>query len=326
MAVQTELRLVDQDSAGVDLAFRADVLTGLGERQKAIPARWFYDFAGSELFEQITALPEYYPTRVETALLADHVHEIARLTGGGRVVVEFGSGSSTKTPLLLSQVDAAAYLPIDISGPFLRQACAELARRFPDLPIIPVEANFMNPVSLPLADRPTLGFFPGSTIGNLTPRTAVDVLRSMRQTLGTQAQLLIGLDREKDPQVLIAAYDDAQGVTARFNRNLLERINRELGADIPVERFRHLARWNPQWHRIEMHLEALEDMVFSVCGRRYAMRQGETIHTENSHKYTPDKADLLLQAAGWSPVGSWTDEGEAFLIVLAEATQFRSAP
>ncbi|MBN8832072.1 MAG: L-histidine N(alpha)-methyltransferase [Sphingomonadales bacterium] len=328
MGVHADLKLVDHDEDGVDLAFRADVLSGLAEPQKAIPARWFYDRTGSELFEQITALPEYYPTRTETALLARHGAEFARLVGRGRAVVEFGSGSSVKTPLLLRAIDAAAYVPIDISGDFLRASAAELAADFPDLPIMPVEANFMKPVRLPASVRgmDMLGFFPGSTIGNMVPHSAVDLLRSMRETLGDCARLLIGFDRMKDVARLIPAYDDAQGVTARFNLNLLERINRELRGDIPVARFRHVARWNAQWNRIEMHLEASEDLHFEIAGQPVFLRRGETIHTENSHKYTPDQARLMLQASGWTPQAQWTDEADNFLIVLAQATEPRSAP
>jgi len=328
MAVHADLKLVDHDKDGVDLAFRADVLRGLGERQKAIPARWFYDLTGSELFEDITRLPEYYPTRVETALLERHGAEIARRVGPHRAVVEFGSGSSVKTPLLLREINAAAYLPIDISGDFLRQSCQELAAKFPELPIIPVEANFMHAVALPESVRHLgmLGFFPGSTIGNMVPHTAVDLLRSMRGTLGGGSQLLIGIDRVKDLARLIAAYDDSQGVTARFNLNLIDRINRELDGDISRARFRHVACWNEIWSRIEMHLEALEDIAFTVAGRDFYMRQGETIHTENSHKYTPNQARLLLQAGGWTPAWQWTDAAEDFLIVLADASEFRSAP
>ena len=328
MALHADLRVVDYDEDGVDLAFRAEVLAGFAERQKAVPARWFYDRTGSELFEQITELPEYYPTRTEIALLERYGRDVARRVGTGRIVVEFGSGSSTKTPLLLREIKAAGYVPIDISGDFLRQSSAELAIAFPDLPIMPVEANFMLPVTLPSAVRASepLGFFPGSTIGNMVPTTAIDLLRAMRQTLGDRAQLLIGFDRVKDTRRLIAAYDDAQGVTARFNLNLLERINRELDADIPVDAFNHAVRWNEDWSRIEMHLEAQRDVAFSVSGNPVQMRRGETIHTENSHKYTPTQARLMLQAGGWTPLNQWTDDDGDFLIVLAEASEFRSAP
>ncbi|MBB5984925.1 dimethylhistidine N-methyltransferase [Sphingobium sp. B1D3A] len=328
MMVHTNLKLIERDGEGVDPAFRDDVLKGMAQRQKAIPARWFYDLAGSELFERITALPEYYPTRAETALLERHGQDIARLVGPGRAVVEFGSGSSVKTPLLLREISPAAYVPIDISGEFLRQSSEALAQAFPTLPVMPVEADFMKTVELPAAVKAfgMLGFFPGSTIGNLVPRTAVDLLRSMRETLGDRAQLLIGVDRVKDIDRLVRAYDDTQGITARFNLNLLLRINRELGADIPVEQFRHVARWNPDWSRIEMHLEATRDVSFSISGCSFAMLVGETIHTENSHKYTPDQARLILQASGWTPNAQWTDADGDFLLVLCEASEQRSAP
>lgn len=328
MAVHADLRLVEHDEDGIDPAFRAAVLRGFGERQKAVPARWLYDLAGSRLFEDITKQPEYYATRTEARLLELHGAEIARLTGTGLAVVEFGSGSSIKTPLLLREVAAAAYLPIDISGEFLRQSTRSLAPRFPHLAIIPVEADFLGPVQLPASvrDLSFLGFFPGSTIGNLVPYSAVDLLRSMRETLGEGSRLLIGVDCLKDESRLISAYDDARGVTAAFNVNLLHRINRELGGDIPVGHFRHVARWNAGWRRIEMHLEALEDIDFTVSGRSFAMRQGETIHTENSHKYTPDQVRLLLQASGWAPTRLWSDPSTDFLLALADAPEQRTAP
>ena len=328
MAVQADLRLVEHDEDGVDLAFRADVLRGLGERQKAVPARWLYDLAGSRLFEDITRQPEYYPTATETRLLETNGPEIARLVPGDLAVVEFGSGSSIKTPLLLREIAATAYVPVDISGEFLRQSTRMLAGLFPELAIIPVEADFLRAVRLPssVRDLSFLGFFPGSTIGNLIPHTAVDLLRSMRETLGEESRLLIGVDRLKDEKRLIAAYDDQKGITAAFNLNLLHRINHELGGNIPAGRFRHVARWNSDWRRIEMHLEALEDIEFTVLGRSFAMKRGETIHTENSHKYTPDQVRLLLQAAGWAPIRLWSDPSDDFLLVLARAAEQRSAP
>ncbi|MGE3745920.1 MAG: L-histidine N(alpha)-methyltransferase, partial [Sphingomonadaceae bacterium] len=207
---------LDRPRSQVNTAFRDDVLAGLASRPRAIPARWFYDATGSELFEQITRLPEYYPTRTEMGLLGDLGTEFATLIGPGRAVVEFGSGSSTKTPLLLSAISPAAYVPIDISGDFLRSSANALGARFPGLPVLPIEADFLHPIRLPRAldDTPRLGFFPGSTIGNLVPEKAVDLLRTMAANLGDDAQLLIGIDRIKDPAILIPAYDDAQGVTA----------------------------------------------------------------------------------------------------------------
>ncbi|WP_305095577.1 L-histidine N(alpha)-methyltransferase [Croceibacterium aestuarii] len=322
------LALVDLDKEGVDKAFRADVLAGLAQPQKAIPARWLYDDAGSELFEDITQLPEYYPTRAETEILREQGDEFRELIGAGRAVVEFGSGSSLKTPLLLRAIEPAAYVPLDISGAFLRAAAADLAAKFPGLPVYPVEADFMREVALPdaVADMPKLGFFPGSTIGNMVPRTAVDLLRSMRATLGAGSQLLIGMDLIKDAQVLEAAYDDAAGVTAEFNLNLARRINRELAGTIPTDKLRHRARWNDTFARVEMHLEALEPIEFEVSGRDFAMGEGETIHTENSHKFSHRSQHTLLLAGGWTPKRRWLDSQGRFSLILADWTVPRGAP
>ncbi len=322
------LKLVERDADGVVLAFRADVLAGLAEPQKAVPARWFYDDAGSQLFEDITQLPEYYPTRAETEILSTFAGEIAGLVGENRAVVEFGSGSSVKTPLLLEAIGPSAYVPLDIAGDFLRASSAALAAKFPGLPVYPVEADFMRRVELPaeVAGLPKLGFFPGSTIGNMIARTATDLLRNMRATLGEGALLLIGMDLVKDERTLLAAYDDAAGVTARFNLNLLERINRELEGDVPLDAFAHEARWNDTFARIEMHLVAREDVAFTVSGKAFAMRAGESIHTENSHKFTKRSSQLLLAAGGWEPRARWTDEARRFSLVLAEAARPRSAP
>lgn len=312
-----------------DPAFRRDVLAGLAATPKAIPARWFYDQAGSELFERITALPEYYPTRAETGILATRGRDFAELIGPGRAVVEFGSGSSTKTPHLLNAIAPAAYIPIDISGDFLRASAEALQERFPALPVAPIEANFMHPITLPASARrlPKLGFFPGSTIGNMVPPTAVDLLRAMASTLGgTGAMLLIGIDRIKSEDILVPAYDDPAGVTAAFNLNLLHRINRELEGTIPVAHFRHRALWNEAEARIEMHLEATRPLRFTVAGEDFAMAGGETIHTENSHKYGPRDARLLLRAGGWTVIREWTDADGLFALFLAEATPPRDAP
>jgi len=328
MGVVRQLRQISADDSGVDPAFRADVHAGLAQRQKAIPARWFYDATGSALFEDITALPEYYPTRSETDLLTRHAADMAAAIGPGRAVVELGSGSSTKTPLLLQAIGPAAYVPVDISGDFLRDSATALAARFSGLPVYPVEADFTHKVDLPreIAALPKLGFFPGSTIGNMVARTAIDLLRGWRATLGDGALLLIGVDRIKAIATLERAYDDPAGVTAAFNLNLLERINRELDGTIPVDNFTHRAVWNDVHARIEMHLVAACDMEFTVDGRAYAMAKGETIHSENSHKYGPRDANLLLRAGGWTPMRTWDDADPAFALILAEATEFRSAP
>ncbi|MDT9599466.1 L-histidine N(alpha)-methyltransferase [Sphingosinicella rhizophila] len=311
-----------------DPLFRNDVLAGLAAPVRAVPARWLYDRRGSELFEAITGLPEYYLTRVETTLLEDHCGAVARIVGPGAAVIEFGSGASIKTRILLRAAEPPLYVPIDISGEFLRDAATALANEFPGLAIRPVEADFMQPIALPpeVRDRRRLGFFPGSTIGNMVASTAVDLLRAMKNSLGVGAHLLIGVDRIKDVDVLTRAYDDAAGVTAAFNLNLLDRINRELDADIPVDAFRHRAVWNDPMSRIEMHLEAMRDIAFTVDGADFEMKAGETIHTENSHKYGPRDARLLLRASGWGLVKEWTDPKDRYALILAEAEAVRHAP
>ncbi|WP_445191350.1 L-histidine N(alpha)-methyltransferase [Sphingomonas sp. Tas61C01] len=318
----------DGEQRLADPQFRADVLDGLAAKPRAIPARWFYDLRGSELFEEITDLPEYYPTRTERAILEVACPAVAEIAGRGRAVVEFGSGSSTKTPILLRAVAPDAYVPIDISGAFLRESSRLLSDQFPELLILPFEADFMRPMTLPraIAAVPKLGFFPGSTIGNMIPLMAVDLLRAMRTSLGVGAMLLVGMDRIKDPAVLERAYDDPAGVTAAFNLNLLERINRELAGTIPVEAFRHRAIWNDDRARIEMHLEATRDVAFDVDGRDFAMAAGETIHTENSHKYGGRDARILLRSGGWTPIAEWTDPDGLFAVYLAEAQAVRAAP
>jgi len=304
------------------------VLAGLSAPIPAVPARWLYDLKGSELFDAITRLPSYYPTRTETALLKSVMPDIARAIPQAMAVVEFGAGSAAKTPLLLEAIAPAAYVPVDISGEYLESSAADLRQRFPALPIHPVTADFARPFALPgeVAELPHLGFFPGSTIGNFVPRSATDLLRHFRELLGTGSLLLIGMDMVKAVERLLAAYDEPAGVTAAFNLNLLERINRELGGDIPVEAFRHEARWNDILSRIEMHLVAIRDVSFTIDGRSFSFAAGNSIHTENSHKYGRRGARVLLLAGGWTPVAEWTDAREDFAIVLAQAQPNRFAP
>jgi len=311
-----------------DPQFKRDVLAGLSAPIPAVPAHWLYDRRGSELFDDITRLADYYPTRTETALLEQIMPELASRIAQGMAVVEFGAGSATKTPLLLKAIEPAAYVPVDISGEYLDSSADGLRAAFPGLPVHPVTADFARPFELPgeIAELPKLGFFPGSTIGNFVPRSATDLLRHFRELLGTGALLLIGMDRVKPVDRLLAAYDDPAGVTASFNLNLLERINRELDGDIPVDAFRHEARWNDILSRIEMHLVATRDVEFSIAGQRFRFGEGESIHTENSHKYGRRGARLLLLAGGWTPVAEWADAQEDFSIVLAEAQPNRFAP
>jgi L-histidine N-alpha-methyltransferase len=254
--------------------------------------------------------------------------EVQRHVPDGAAVVEFGAGSATKTPILLEAIAPKAYVPVDISGDYLRDSAAEVAQRFARVSVEPVVADFTRPFEIPqtIAHLPKLGFFPGSTIGNFVPRSATDLLRQFRALLGTGAQLLIGADRVKSTDRLIAAYDDAEGVTARFNLNLLERINRELDGTIPIQAFRHEARWNDILSRIEMHLVAMQDVTFSVAGRSFSFATGTSIHTENSHKYGPRGARVLLLAGGWTPIVEWTDPAGGFAVILAQAEPDRFAP
>ena len=309
-------------------AFRDDVIAGLSAYIPAVPARWLYDLRGSELFDEITRLPAYYPTRTETALLEKIMPEIAARIPRGAAVVEFGAGSQTKTPILLEAIAPAAYVPVDISGDYLNDSAASLQESFPTLEVMPVTADFTRSFSLPggLENLPKLGFFPGSTIGNFVPRSGTDLLRHFRALLDTGALLLIGMDRVKPVERLIAAYDDPAGVTAAFNLNLLERINRELDGTIPVDAFKHEARWNDILSRIEMHLVATRDVDFTVSGSPFHFDAGSSIHTENSHKYGPRGARLMLLAGGWTPVAEWSDPAGDFAVILAEAQPNRFAP
>ena len=310
------------------LAFRDDVLAGLSAPVPAIPARWLYDRRGSELFDEITRLPSYYPTRTETAIFHDIMHEVAARVPKGAAVVEFGAGSATKTPILLDAISPAAYIPVDISGDYLKHSARELQERFTSIEVIPVVADFARPFTLPggIEHLPKLGFFPGSTIGNFIPWSATDLLRQFRALLGSGAQLLIGMDRVKPVERLIAAYDDPEGVTAQFTLNLLARINRELDADIPVDAFRHEARWNDILSRIEIHLVARREVSFSIAGRDFRVPQGSAIHVENSHKYGHRGGRVLLLAGGWTPLVEWSDPAGDFAEILSVAEPERFAP
>ncbi|HVU29832.1 MAG TPA: L-histidine N(alpha)-methyltransferase [Sphingomicrobium sp.] len=310
------------------IAFRDDVIAGLRAPIPAVPARWLYDRRGSELFDEITKLPSYYPTRTETAIFHEIMPEVAARVPRNSVVVEFGAGSQTKTPILLEAIAPRAYVPVDISGDYLAQSARELQQRFPSIEVMPVVADFGRPFALPggLENLPRLGFFPGSTIGNFVPWSATDLLRHFRSLLGPCSHLLIGMDRVKPVERLMAAYDEPEGVTASFNLNLLERINRELDGTIPIDAFRHEARWNDILSRIEMHLVATRDVEFSISGQHFRFAAGSSIHTENSHKYGPRGTRVLLLAGGWTPLAEWTDPAEDFAEILAVAEPERFAP
>jgi len=299
--------------------FADAVLSGFARKPRSLPCRFFYDAHGSVLFEEISQLEEYYPTRVETALLEAYGAEIAERMGDARVLVEFGSGSSRKTSLLLSALACiSVYVPIDLAGESLAEAADWLCERHDGLAIRPLVADFTKTHTLPVvARRPRkLGFFSGSTIGNLTPGEAQAFLVNAARLLGRGAAFLVGVDLKKDPAILIPAYNDRRGVTAAFNLNLLERINRELDGDIDVGRFAHDAIYDERLGRIEMHLVSLVRQTVRVLGREFRFTEGERIHTENSHKYTIAEFQALARTAGWRPAEAWTDAGNHFSLHL----------
>jgi dimethylhistidine N-methyltransferase len=300
-----------------DSAFARDVIAGLTARPKRLPPKYFYDQAGAQLFEEITALPEYYLTRCELTLLRERAPEMARFFPPGSALIEFGSGSRKKVRLLLAAAPTiAAYVPVDISSEMLVQEAEELRRDYPRLAVLPVEADFTQPFALPAAvtGMSHTGFFPGSTIGNFEPHEACAFLRHAGRMLGRGASLIIGVDLVKDTRILNAAYDDEAGVTARFNLNLLTRINRELGANFDIASFSHHAFYNAERHRVEMHLASKTRQKVRVAGRTIEFRAGETIHTENSYKYTLDSFAAVARGSGWTPVAAWTDAGANFSI------------
>jgi L-histidine Nalpha-methyltransferase len=310
-------RPVEADAAEADSSFARDVIAGLTARPKRLSPKYFYDQAGAQLFEDITALPEYYLTRCELEILRERAGEMARFFPAGSALIEFGSGSSKKVRILLEAAPTiAAYIPVDISSEMLVQEAEELRRDYPRLAVLPVEADFTQPFSLPAqaAGMAHTGFFPGSTIGNFEPHEACAFLRHAGRMLGRGATLIIGVDLVKDTSVLNAAYDDAAGVTAKFNLNLLARINRELGANFDLASFSHEAFYNAERHRIEMHLASKKRQKVRVAGRAIEFRAGETIHTENSYKYTLDSFRALARGSGWDPVAVWTDAGANFSI------------
>ncbi|HEX4172522.1 MAG TPA: L-histidine N(alpha)-methyltransferase [Acetobacteraceae bacterium] len=298
-------------------------LTGLLQPQKTLPAKLFYDQAGCRLFGRITELPEYYLTRTERALLADIAPRIAETVGGPAVLVEYGASDEAKAELLLRTSVFSAYVPIDVAAHQLEQMRTRLRQRRPELLVCLLPADFMDVAALPteVPHLPRFGFFPGSTIGNLDPPEARHFLQRARQALGPDSWFLVGVDLRKDPAVLLPAYDDAQGVTAAFNRNLLVRLNREAAANFDLDAFAHQAVWNHAASRIEMHLVSLREQRVRVAGHIIRFRQGETIHTENSYKYEAERFATLAQQAGWHAAQVWTDPARLFSMHLLEPRQ-----
>jgi L-histidine N-alpha-methyltransferase len=290
-------------------SFREDVIAGLSLPQKALPPKYFYDARGSRLFEAICRLKEYYPTRSELALTRAHIGAIARFAGKGSALIEYGSGESLKSGILIRALRPAAYVPVDISADALRRAARRLRREFTWLDVLAVHGDFSQPLKIPVAQAKgrRVVYFPGSTIGNLTPEEAHAFLRVTRGQVGPRGAMLIGVDLTKDANVLHAAYNDARGVTAAFNLNLLARINRELGGDFEPRRFRHYAFYNTALGRIEMHLVSLVPQSVNIGNYRFAFERGESIHTENSYKYSVDGFRALARSAGFSGGKVWQD-------------------
>lgn len=318
----SSLRLAEDASArdtAQEAAFRDDVLKGLARRKKSIPPKWFYDARGSELFEAICDLPEYYPTRVETDLLRQIAPELARHVPDDAILIEFGSGASVKTRLLLDATSQlGAYAPIDISISALEAAAVAIRRDYPGLLVDPQARDFTKPGPAPAAaaGRRRVGFFPGSTIGNFDPDEAVRLLAEARRLMGDDGLFILGADLVKEPAVLTAAYNDAQAVTAAFNKNLLERINRELGGDFDLAAFDHEAVWNAVDSRIEMHLVSRIAQHAHVAGRNFEFAAGESIHTENSYKFTIEEITGMARRAGWRLIGRWISPPPAFAVFL----------
>lgn len=311
-----------QDLGHAADTFAADVTAGLSAPRKAIPAKYFYDAIGSRLFDRICGLREYYPTRTEMALLETHRGEMARLIGDDAALVEFGGGSLAKVRVLLDAMPRLkSFVAIDISRDHLLDAATTLAEDYPRLQVAGVCADFTRPVALPAVARRRrrVGFFPGSTIGNFEPHEAADFLRTVAGDLGRGGGLLIGVDLVKDAAVLERAYNDADGVTAGFNLNLLSRINRELCGSFEPRYFRHHAFWNADESRIEMHLVSRRRQRVHVAGRVFLFDEGETIHTENSYKYTVEGFHALADGAGFRPVRTWTDARRLFSVHYLEA-------
>lgn len=303
--------------------FRAAVWAGLSGTRKAIPCRFLYDERGSQLFDLICELPEYYPTRTETSILARHAHEIAEAAGAGVQLVELGSGASVKVRLLLDALERpSAYVPIDISAEHLAAAAARIRADYPGLPVQAVCADYAEAFDLPEPGTGRrLAFYPGSTIGNMPPLEARDFLALWARRLGHGAQMLVGVDLRKDKAVLERAYDDSQGVTAAFSLNLLARVNRELGADFDLDAFRHEARYDALRGRVEIHLRSLKDQTVRVGERSFDFRKGERIHVEDSWKYSLEDFRRLAVSAGYRSRRLWTDADDLFSVHLLDVAE-----
>jgi len=300
----------------IDNAFYRDVVEGLSADVKTLPSRWLYDERGSALFEEITTLDEYYLTRAETSILRERQGEIADFVGPDAILVEYGAGAGVKTELVLAGLrNPRGYVPIDIAETFLAETSKRIASRFPRLRVRPIERNFLDVFDVPfdgVGNR--TGFFPGSTIGNLNAIEAQTLLSQMGRHLGDNGRAIIGVDLEKNIDTLLRAYDDAAGVTAAFNLNLLERINTELGSDFHLKQFKHAARWNDVERAVEMHLVSLRDQRVRLGRRTFDFKASETIHTESSRKYTAESFERIARAGGWKVANAWRDADGLFCL------------
>ena len=298
--------------------FRDTVLMGLGGEPKSLPCKLFYDARGSALFEDICDTPEYYLTRTEIAILEEYADDIAAQIGPHARLIELGSGASRKVRILLQALEKpAAYVPVDISREHLRDAAAQLATDFPELPVVAVCADYTRPFQLPPLPGPAgkrVGFFPGSTIGNFEPEAVVRFLRNCGELLGRGGEMLIGVDLKKETAILDAAYNDRNGTNAAFNLNLVERVNRELGGDLDLDKFAHVAFYNEEMGRIELYIRSLADQTVTIAGRRFHFAAGELIHTENSYKYAIPEFRALAVRAGFAPAHTWTDKSDLFSV------------
>jgi dimethylhistidine N-methyltransferase len=299
-------------------SFREEVIQGLQQPNKELPSKFFYDEHGSQLFDQITELDEYYPTRTEIAIMRQHAHEMAALLGPHCLLIEYGSGSSTKTRILLDHIeDLAGYVPIDISKEHLLQSAEKLTAAYPDLEVLPVCADYTRQIELPIPERVVsrrVVYYPGSTIGNFEPEPAKRFLQTIAEVCGQDGGLLIGVDLKKDPEILHHAYNDHKGVTAEFNLNILARINRELEANFQLDQFRHYAFYNPPKGRIEMHLVSLQNQTVRLDDIEIRFKRGESIWTESSYKYNVGEFERLAAAAGFEVAQVWTDPDRLFSV------------
>jgi dimethylhistidine N-methyltransferase len=302
-------------------AMRAEIVAGLSRQQASISPKFFYDVLGSRLFEAITDLPEYYPTRTEASIFAAAAPAIAARAGSGCVLIDLGAGNCEKAARLFPTLQPAQYLAVDISVDFLRGTLSSLQQQNPQIPMLGLGADLCGTLDLPTSVRRgrRLFFYPGSSIGNFAPIDALALLQRLRAAAGRGDGVLIGVDLFKDADTLVAAYDDALGVTAAFNRNVLRNVNRIVGSDFALEDWRHAASFDAQASRIQMHLQAARDVQVRWPGGERRFAAGDTIHTEDSHKYRPDDFAMLLEAAGFSDPVSWTDPNGWFAVFHARA-------